>query len=170
MELIEKYEVPSFDELFMRMVYLTATKSKDPSTKIGAVITKNNRVISTGYNGFPIGIMDSLDRYNDRETKYKYVVHAEHNSILTAARFGISTHESTLYTNGLPCNNCMKSIIQAGITEIVVHSLWPEMNHSEWNDSAKISKVMIEESKIKLRFFDQKLNIDAFMNGKKLIV
>jgi len=85
------YTPPNFDELFMRMVYLTATKSKDPSSKIGAVIVKDDRVISTGYNGFPIGVSDSQERYLNRETKYKFVVHAEHNSILTAARFGIST-------------------------------------------------------------------------------
>ena len=55
MDTFENYKAPCFDELFMRMVYLTATKSKDPSSKIGAVIVKDNRVISTGYNGFPRG-------------------------------------------------------------------------------------------------------------------
>lgn len=164
------YITPSFDELFMRMVYLTATKSKDPSSKIGAVIVKDNRVISTGYNGFPIGVMDSLERYEVREIKYKFVVHAEHNSILTAARFGISTHGSTIYTNGLPCNNCMKSIIQSGINEIVIHSLWPDMKHSDWEESSKISKMMMEESGLKLRIFNQKLNVDAYLNGVKLLV
>jgi dCMP deaminase len=164
------YTPPSFDELFMRMVYLTATKSKDPSTKIGSVIVKDNRVISTGYNGFPIGVKDSPERYNNREMKYKYVVHAEHNSILAAAKFGISTQRSILYTNGLPCNNCMKSIIQSGISEIVVHSLWPEMKHADWEDSSKISKIMMEESGLKLRIFDEKLNVDGFLNGKILVV
>lgn len=166
----DKYITPSFDELFMRMVYLTATKSKDPSTKIGAVIVKDNRVISTGYNGFPIGVTDSLERYENRETKYKFVVHAEHNSVLTAARFGISTNGSIIYTNGIPCNNCMKSIIQSGISEIVIHSLWPDMKHSDWEDSAKVSKTMMEESGLKLRIFDQKLNVDAYLNGVKLLV
>jgi dCMP deaminase len=166
----DMYITPSFDELFMRMVYLTATKSKDPSSKIGAVIVKDNRVISTGYNGFPIGVMDSLERYEVREIKYKFVVHAEHNSILTAARFGISTHGSTIYTNGLPCNNCMKSIIQSGINEIVIHSLWPDMKHSDWEESSKISKMMMEESGLKLRIFNQKLNVDAYLNGVKLLV
>jgi dCMP deaminase len=166
MDIFENYKTPGFDELFMRMVYLTATKSKDPSSKIGAVIVKDNRVISTGYNGFPIGVLDSEERYNNRETKYKFVVHAEHNSILTAARFGISTLGATLYTNGLPCNNCMKSIIQSGINEIVIHSLWPEMKHSDWEDLSKVSKTMMEESGLKLRIFDGKLNLNGFLNGK----
>jgi len=164
------YTPPNFDELFMRMVYLTATKSKDPSSKIGAVIVKDNRVISTGYNGFPIGVSDSQERYTNRETKYKFVVHAEHNSILTAARFGISTAGSTLYTNGLPCNNCMKSVIQSGIAEIVIHSFWPEMKHSDWEDLSKISKTMMNESGLKLRIFDKKLNIEGFLNGEKINV
>jgi dCMP deaminase len=166
----ENYNTPGFDELFMRMVYLTATKSKDPSSKIGSVIVKDNRVISTGYNGFPIGVSDSHDRYLNRELKYKYVVHAEHNSILTAARFGISTLGSTLYTNGLPCNNCMKSIIQSGIHEVVIHSLWPEMKHSDWEDLSKISNTMMQESGIKLRIFNDKLNLTGFLNGKLIDV
>ena len=164
----KNYTPPDFDELFMRMVYLTATKSKDPSSKIGAVIVKDNRVISTGYNGFPIGVSDSQERYLNRETKYKFVVHAEHNSILTAARFGISTSEATLYTNGLPCNNCMKAVIQSGISEIVIHSVWPEMKHSDWDDLSKVSKTMMEESGLKLRIFDTKLNVDGFLNGEKI--
>ena len=168
MDTFENYKTPGFDELFMRMVYLTATKSKDPSSKIGAVIVKDNRVISTGYNGFPIGVSDSQDRYINRETKQKYVVHAEHNSILTAARFGISTLNAVIYTNGLPCNNCMKSIIQSGINEIVIHSLWPEMKHSDWEDLSKISKTMMEESGLKFRIFDGKLNLNGFLNGKIL--
>lgn len=170
MDTFENYKTPCFDELFMRMVYLTATKSKDPSSKIGSVIVKDNRVISTGYNGFPIGVNDSNDRYTNRDTKYKFVVHAEHNSILTAARFGISTLGSTLYTNGLPCNNCMKSIIQSGIQEIVIHSLWPEMKHGDWEDLSKISKTMMEESGLKLRRFDKKLNLYGFLNGHQIDV
>ena len=159
-------KIQTFDELFMKMVYLTALKSKDPSTKIGAVIVKDNRIISTGYNGFPIGVNDLTERYNNRETKYKFVVHAEHNSILAAARFGISTLGSTLYTNGFPCNNCMKSIIQSGISEVVIHSLWPEMKHSDWEESTIISKTMLSESNLKLRMFNQTLNTTGVLNGK----
>lgn len=159
-------KISTFDELFMRMVYLTALKSKDPSTKVGAVIVKDNHIISTGYNGFPIGVNDFSDRYNNREIKYKFVVHAEHNSILAAARFGISTLGSTLYTSGLPCNNCMKSIIQSGISEVVIHSLWPEMKHSDWEESTKISKTMLSESNLKLRIFNQSLNMTGVLNGE----
>jgi deoxycytidylate deaminase len=60
----------------------------------------------------------------------------------------------------------MKSIIQSGINEIVIHSFWPEMKHSDWEDLSKISKTMMDESNVKLRIFDVKLNINGFLNGK----
>jgi len=62
----------------------------------------------------------------------------------------------------------MKSVIQSGIIEIVIHSFWPEMKHSEWDDLSKVSKTMMEESGLKLRIFDKKLNIDGFLNGEKI--
>jgi len=160
----------SFDELYMKMVYLVASKSKDPSTKIGAVIVKDNRVISTGYNGFPIGVDDEISRYNDRETKYMYIVHAEHNAILASAKFGISTMGTTLYTNGLPCNSCMKAVIQSGISEIVIHDKWPSMNHSDWERASEISRIMLYETKLKLRVFRNTLGVKAFINHKEIDV
>lgn len=165
-----KHVPPTFDELFMRTVYLTATKSKDPSTKVGAVLVRDNRIISTGYNGFPVGIDDGPARYEFRQLKYKYIVHAEHNSILAAARFGISTQGTTLYTNGIPCHDCMKAVIQSGIVEIVVHSGWPKMVHSHWESSTDSSNVLLEESKIKIREFSMYLDCDAYLDGKKIKV
>jgi dCMP deaminase len=160
------YKPPSFDNWFMKMVYLVAEKSKDPRTKIGAVLVKDKHIISTGYNGFPIGVNDIEERYKDRETKYKYVVHAEENSVLSASRFGISTLGSTIFTNGIPCNSCMKGIIQGGISEIVIHRQWPDMTHSNWIESTKISKIMMEESGIRLRILDEILGVSGYLDGK----
>jgi len=160
------YMPPSFDKWFMKMVYLVAEKSKDPRTKIGAVLVKDKHIISTGYNGFPIGVNDVKERYTNRETKYKYVVHAEENSILSAARFGIVSFGSTLYTNGIPCNSCMKAVIQGGISEIVIHYQWPEMIHSDWVESINISKIMMKESNIKLRILDEMLGVRGYLDGK----
>lgn len=153
-----------WDEYFMRMVYLVALKSKDPSSKIGAVLTKDNRVVSTGFNGFPIGVNDIFERYLDKETKYKYVVHAEDNCILTAARFGISTLTTTLYTQDIPCNECCKSIIQGGINEIVIHTHWPKMN-IKWIESQAISKTMLSECGITVRQLNSKLGVTAYHDG-----
>ncbi len=166
----ERYKSLSFDEWFMKHVYLTSEKSRDPRTKIGAVLVKDKHIISSGFNGFPMGIDDLIERYDDRETKYKYVVHAEQNSILVAARFGISIMDTTLYTNGIPCHSCMKSVIQGGIKDIVIHKQWPEMVHSEWIESIKISKIMMREAGINLKIFDKKLNISAFLDGKQILV
>ena len=161
---------PTWDEFFMEMVYLIAKKSRDPRTKIGAVLVKDKRIISTGYNGFPCGVNDSLDRYDDREQKYKFVVHAEDNCILTAARFGISTMGSTLYTNGVPCCDCSKSIIQGGVIEVVIHKQWPDMVHSAWIESINISKIMLGEASVGIRQFDGVLGEMGYLDGTLISV
>jgi dCMP deaminase len=158
------YIPPSWDVWFMKQAYLAAEKSKDPSTKIGAVLVRDNHIISTGYNGFPIGVVDSKERYADREVKYDLVVHAEDNAVLSAARFGIPTLGATLYTQGVPCCECAKSVIQGGIWIIVVHKQWT-MGHSRWKDSCAISKRMFKEAKIPVIQLDAKLSINGFRNG-----
>ena len=163
------YSPPSWDVWFMKQVYLSAEKSKDPSTKIGAVLVKDRRIISSGYNGFPIGVKDKKKRYDDRVTKYNFVVHAEDNSVLSAARFGISTIGTTLYTQGIPCCECAKSVIQGGVKEIVVHKQW-SMGHSRWKESCKISSVMFKEAGIPIIYLDAILNMDGYRNGKKFRV
>ncbi len=165
----ENYTPPSFDVWCMKQVYLTAERSKDPSTKIGAVLVKDKNIIGSGYNGFARKVLDLHERYNDRETKYKFVVHAEANSILTCARLGISTIDSVLYTNGISCHECSKSIIQGGIKEIVVHSRWP-MNHAKWEESIKISEIMLKEAEVKIRYLDDILGLTGYLNGQKISV
>lgn len=157
--------VPSWDKLFMQMVYLISTKSRDPRTKIGAVLVKDKRVISMGYNGFPGGVDDLDERYNNRDAKYKFIVHSEDNCILTASRFGISTIGTTLYTNGIPCCECSKSIIQGGIAEIVIHKQWPDMKHSNWIESTNISKIMLAEAGVNIRIFDNILGLKSILDG-----
>ena len=161
------YQPPTWDVLFMRKVYEIASKSKDPRTKIGAVLVRDNHAFLEGYNGFAKGVKDLSERYQDKETKYKYVVHAEHNAILIAARFGISTMNSTLYTQGIPCNECTKAVIQAGIKEIVVHAQWPNLFTSpKWTDSIGISNIMLEESGITVRWLDSVLGVNGYLDGK----
>jgi dCMP deaminase len=157
-ENFSNYIPPDWDSWFMKHAYLAAEKSKDPRTKIGSVIVKDHHIISTGYNGFPIGVNDSLERYENRETKYAMVVHSEDNAILSASRLGISVCGGTLYTQGMPCNECSKSVIQAGIKEIVIHKQWPTMI-KKWTDSCKISEIMLSEANINIRILDKFLNI-----------
>ncbi len=146
--------IPTKDkrEIFMRAVYDWATQSKDPRTKIGAVIVSGDVPISSGFNNFPRKVKDLKSRYEDRETKYKFIVHAEHNAILNAARLGHKTEGATLYTQGIPCKECMKAIINAGIKKVICHSLWPNLYYSQtWVDSVSISKIMMEEAGVKLK-------------------
>ncbi|MFW5852703.1 MAG: deoxycytidylate deaminase [Nanoarchaeota archaeon] len=118
---MKSLQPPSWDEYFMSFAKTAATKSKDPSTKVGAcIVDKDRRIVGLGYNGFPKKIDDdSLPMAREGsflETKYAYVVHAEPNAILNATK---STKDCRIYVTLFPCNECAKLIIQAGITEVV---------------------------------------------------
>ena len=110
----------SWDEYFMGIAMLAAKRSKDPSTQVGAcIVSQDNIIISTGYNGMPKGCSDDEFPWerNGEETKYPYVVHAELNAILNAN--GRDLRGSKLYVALFPCNECAKAIIQSGVQEVV---------------------------------------------------
>ena len=110
----------SWDEYFMGIAMLAAKRSKDPSTQVGAcIVSPENIIISTGYNGMPKGCSDDEFPWEreGEETKYPYVVHAELNAILNAN--GRDLRGSRLYVALFPCNECAKAIIQSGVKEVV---------------------------------------------------
>jgi len=111
-----------WDQRFISLAREISTWSKDPSTKIGAVIVNDDRrILATGYNGFPKGIEDTAERYENKEVKYETVIHAEMNAIYNATYNGISLRDSTIYVWGLPvCNDCARGIIQVGIKRVVM--------------------------------------------------
>ena len=118
----KRSEYISWDEYFMGVALLAAQRSKDPSTQVGAcIVDDNNRILSTGYNGFPKGCSDDDFPWNRNEeageTKYPFVVHAELNAILNTR--GKSLVGSKVYVGLFPCNECAKAIIQAGIKEVI---------------------------------------------------
>ena len=131
----------NWSKRYLNLAKEVSTWSKDPSRKIGAIaVGSKGQILSQGYNGFPRGIDDTLERYNDRETKYKYVVHAEMNVIYNATFNGVSLDGASLYVYGLPvCSECAKGIIQVGIknviifTDDVVPELWTEMYNLSWS-------------------------------------
>ena len=110
----------NWDEYFMGVAMLAARRSKDPNTQVGAcIVSPDNIIISTGYNGMPKGCSDDefpWDRTGE-ETKYPYVVHAELNAILNAN--GRDLRGSRIYVALFPCNECAKAIIQSGVSEVV---------------------------------------------------
>ena len=121
-----------------------STWSKDPSRKIGAVaVGEKGQILAQGYNGFPRGILDSADRYNDRPTKYKYVVHAEMNVVYNATFNGVSLNGARLFVYGLPvCSECAKGIIQVGIKSVTVFSEdeVPEIWTNSWDTTQNMFK------------------------------
>lgn len=111
-----------WDDYFMGVSLLAADRSKDPSTQVGAcIVSDDNRILSTGYNGFPQGCSDDDFPWNRDEalgeTKYNFVVHAELNAILNAG--GKSLVGSRIFVSLFPCHECAKAIIQAGVKEVV---------------------------------------------------
>ena len=110
----------NWDEYFMGIAMLTAKRSKDPSTQVGAcIVSKDNIIISTGYNGMPKGCSDDVFPWEreGEQTKYPYVVHAELNAILNAN--GRALRGSRIYVALFPCNECAKAIIQSGVKEVL---------------------------------------------------
>lgn len=112
----------SWDEYFMGVALLSAKRSKDPSTQVGAcIVNSKNKIVGAGYNGLPAGCDDDEFPWDKEgeflQTKYPYVCHAELNAILN--NIGMDLHGCRIYTALFPCNECSKAIIQAGITEVI---------------------------------------------------
>lgn len=160
----------SWDDYFMNMVYLVAMKSKDESTHIGAVIVGPDREIrSTGYNSFVRGINDSIPERQIRPEKYFWFEHAERNAIYNAARIGVSTKDCTMYTNGIPCMDCARAIIQAGIKTVIVDKQWDDNNVDVWIEQAKRSLQMFAESGVGISYISFDLiEPHKFLRGEKL--
>jgi dCMP deaminase len=132
-----------WSDRFLALAEHVAEWSYDPSTKVGAVIADSkNRVISMGYNGFPRGIRDLPERYNNRETKHLFVCHAERNAIDNAPQ---SVEGCTIYVPLLPCNECAKSIIQSGIAKVVTYEPTRE-DKFNWD----ITRLMFKEAGVSL--------------------
>ena len=135
-----------WDKRFIKVAKEVASWSKDPSKKIGCIAVKDRRTIATGFNGFPRGIADISDRLQDRDLKYRYVVHAEMNCIYNASYHGVSLDGSTFYIYGLPvCSECAKGIIQVGVKRVVWKSMTKEIP-AKWWDSSMITEEMFLEA------------------------
>lgn len=146
-----------WDEFFMDMAWAVAQKSRDPSTKVGCVIaTHDNQVVSVGYNGFPRGVENYEERWTTRPDKYDYVVHAERNAILNAAREGRSTKgcKMYLYYNVPPCAQCTLSVIQSGINELILGPVdFPGVGNGTHYDTNNASPTMLQEAGVRIRRF-----------------
>jgi len=139
-----------WDDYFMATAFLSAMRSKDPATQVGAVIVNDQkRIVGIGYNGMPRGCSDDKLPWGkqDRDplnTKYMYVCHAEMNAILN--RNAATVENCHIYVALFPCNECAKMIIQSGIKEIIYYS----DKHEEKN-STKASKIFLDMAGVKYR-------------------
>jgi dCMP deaminase len=141
------YPLRKWDKYFLDIAKSAATMSKDPSSILGAVAVKDKNILSTGFNGFPRGVKDYSSRYEDRETKLKYIVHAEENCIFNAARNGVSLVGATMYVDGIAtCSDCAKGVIQSGINRVVMRYK-PMKSH--WAEQFKLTQEMFLEANIK---------------------
>jgi len=138
----------SWDDRFLSLASVVATWSKDPSTKVGAVIVDPfRRIISTGYNGFPAKIADD-SRYDIREEKLEMIIHGEINAILFAKR---DLTDCTLYTVPfMPCSRCAAIIIQTGIKRVVAPSHTGIEQHTRWEKSFERSLALFGEAGVRV--------------------
>ena len=114
------YQRPSKNEYFMQLARTVATRSTCPKAQVGAVIVRDGSIISTGYNGAPVGEAhcDEAGHNESPDGHCQRAVHAELNAILQAAKFGNATNGSSLFITHFPCNHCLKALRNAGILEI----------------------------------------------------
>ncbi|TMI63612.1 MAG: dCMP deaminase family protein [Bacteroidetes bacterium] len=145
----------SWDEYFMGVALLSARRSKDPSTQVGAcIVNEKNKIVGAGYNGLPIGCDDDEFPWHKEgeflHTKYPYICHAELNAILN--NIGMDLKGCKIYTALFPCNECSKAIIQSGISEVIYLS-----NKYESNDIFKASKFLLDKAGIKCRRVETKI-------------
>lgn len=160
-----------WDEYFMSLVYLVAMKSKDQSSNLGAVVVgPDNEIRSTGYNSFPRGMNDNNQERQERPYKYYFFEHAERNAIYNAVRFGTPLKNCILYTQGIPCCDCARGIIQAGIKEVVYHELWEKDTADIWKKHAEMSLEMFNECRVNVRSINKNLvsNICGYRRGEIL--
>ena len=155
---MKRQQVISWDEYFMGLAHLSAPRSKDPSTQVGAcIVDGNNKVVSIGYNGFPRGCSDDEFPWEREggmlETKYAFVVHAEVNAILNSPR---SLAGCTLYVSLFPCNECAKAIIQSGIRKIVY-----ECDKYAKEDNVIASKKMLKAAGVEMVQLDKKITLNV---------
>lgn len=130
---------------YLSLAFLVAGWSKDPSTKVGAVVVGvNTGEIAIGYNGFPPGVADTEERLNDKPTKYAMIQHAERN-VLDNARFDL--RGAMLVTTMFPCHECAKSIISRGIKTVACP---PPLEREPWLTSSKWTREMFAESGVSL--------------------
>jgi dCMP deaminase len=141
-----------WDRRFCDLAKFVSEWSKDPRAKVGAVlVSRRGGDVTIGYNGFPMGVEDSVERLQDKDMKLKLIVHAEQNAIIAA---GLRSEGATLFVWGKPiCARCAGSIIQAGVKRVVALNPESEKEESEWRIQGELALQMFKETGVEVDFY-----------------
>jgi dCMP deaminase len=151
----------NWDEYFFDIIGSISKKSKDPSTMVGClIVSPNNEIVSSGFNGFPRGVEDNptvvAERY-ERSQKLLFTEHAERNAIYAAARRGTPLEGCKIYIEWHPCADCMRAIIQTGIKEIITNGRSGLFNdealQDRWSKHIQASETMAKEAEVEIRIW-----------------
>jgi dCMP deaminase len=157
----EEMRNDKWNQRFMRIADLEVAQwSKDRSSRVGCVIVKDRRIISTGYNGMARGLDDSVEERHERPEKYEWFLHAEPNGIINAAREGVCTMDADMYLNWYPCNICAGYVVQAGIKRIFCDQE-PEWEDEKWGPGFKRAQKVLLCGGVEVIF----MNYDAHRKG-----
>ena len=150
-------ESPSWDEYHMQAAEHAATKSKDRSTKVGAVIVgPDNETLISGFNGFPRGVNDDIDERHERPEKYFWAEHAERNSLYAAARHGVSVKGCRMFVPLFPCADCARAIVQSGIVEVICREVDESLSFTQrWAEANRRAETILFEGGVKVRFIEK---------------
>lgn len=149
----EPRKVPGWDAYYLEICKVVGSRSKDPNTQLGCIIVgPAHEIRSTGYNSFPRGIRDDVPERLERPAKYLWIEHAERNAICNAARAGTATERCTIYVEIMPCMDCARAIVQAGISEVVISDARMSQYASEYyNQHFSLVEVLFAEAGVKVR-------------------
>lgn len=140
----------SWYEHFMKLAYTVAERSKDPRTQVGCVIATEDKIVaSTGYNGIPRNVEDRKERMLPPQ-KYQWTAHAEENAVSQAARIGRALANGTAFVTHEPCSRCARTLIQAGITTVVIGSGVTNMAKEEF----EVAQTMFREARVHVQYLD----------------
>lgn len=145
--------IPNWDEYYLEICKVVAARSKDPNTKLGCIIVgPAHEIRTTGYNSFPRGIRDDVPERLVRPEKYLWIEHAERNAICNAARCGTPLEGCTLYVEIMPCMDCARAIVQAGIREVVVSATrMAQYSSAYYDEHFGNSEILLTEAKVLIR-------------------
>ena len=146
-------EIPGWDKYYLDICKAVACRSKDPHTQLGCVIVgPNHEIRSTGYNSFPRGIRDDVPERLVRPAKYLWIEHAERNAICNAARAGTATQSCTIFVEIMPCMDCARAIVQAGILEVVISAArMAEYSSDYYNEHFGMVETLFGEAGVRVR-------------------